>query len=204
MDDNEPGNKYVAENRDCHRRIVARGIELHARRNEAWAARRPHHIDLRPPRDFHHPVTGRRELAPDPRLVVIGRYLQRARGYSSKSQQRVADETGVTQSMISRAERGLAPSMGLAKLGRLCEALGRLFPLGTCPHDHDCAWQPIKPPEHQITSVERLMALILDPSPDSFERAARVEPSEEPPISVTFDDLSVGSGYGAPDGDRVP
>lgn len=184
MDNDQPRNTYLAENRERHARIVARGVELHARRREAWTAKRPDHVALRPPPDFQHPVTGRRELVPEPALVVIGRYLRRARSYAQKSQQRVADETGVTQSMVSRAERGLAPAMPLGKFARLCDALDRLFPLGTCPHEHDCAWQPIRPPEHQITAVERLIALLLDPNPDSFDRPADEQAPADRPVTL--------------------
>ena len=108
--------------------------------------------------------------------------------------------------MVSRAERGLAPAMGVGRLVRLCDALGRLFPLGACPHDHECAWQPIKPPERQTTAVERLVALLhnpwdeLQPEPPDETRG---EPLEEPLISVTLDDLSVGSVHGPLDSDEV-
>lgn len=175
--------------------------------------RKPDHVDLLPPRDFRHPVTGRRELAPDPALVIIGRYLRRARGYALKSQERVGHETGVSQSMVSRAERGLAPGMGFGRFVQMCEALGRLFPLGTCPHEHECAWQPIKPPQHRTTDVERLLALILDPDPNFFDRPtpdSEVDrpvhadgPTWVPPISVTLDDLSVGSEDDGADGSEV-
>jgi transcriptional regulator with XRE-family HTH domain len=165
---------YVTANRERNARIIATRSELIARRDEAWAPRKPDHIDLRPAHDVRDPATGRTELAPDPKLVLIGRYLRRARRYAQKSQQRVADETGVTQSMVSRAERGLAPGMRFVRFARMCEALGRLFPLGACPHDHDCAWQPIKPPKHQTSAVERLIALLLDPNAES-----RQEPGED-------------------------
>jgi transcriptional regulator with XRE-family HTH domain len=81
---------------------------------------------------------------PDP-LVLLGRYLRRSRYFVEKSQQRLADDTGVSQSMISRAERGRAPSMRTDKLVALGGGLGRIFPLGCCPHNHDCAWQPARP-----------------------------------------------------------
>jgi hypothetical protein len=155
------GANYVTENLAQIARKVANGIELQARRDEAWAVRRPDHLDLWAPRGYRDPITGGRQLAPDPLLVNLGRYLRRARRYAAKSQQRVANESGVTQSMVSRAERGLAPGMGLLRLVKMCEPFGRLFPLGSCPHDHDCAWQPIKPPEPQSTRVARLLELVL-------------------------------------------
>lgn len=178
---------YLRANRERNARIVATSVELAARRNEAWAARGPDHLDLVPP-SLRDSVTGKRELAPDPRLVLVGRYLRRARRYSRKSQQRVADESGVTQSMVSRAERGLAPGMGLLRLVMMSEPLGRLFPLGTCPHDHECAWQPIKPPQHVVTDLERLMALLLTPSADEPPDSNGAEVGAASPFPVSMDD----------------
>jgi hypothetical protein len=155
------GADYVTRNLPQISRMFANRIELEARQDEAWFVRRPDHLDLRPPYGYRAPVTGRGELAPDPALVLVGRYLRRARRYARKSQQRVANESGVTQSMVSRAERGLAPGMSLLRLVKMCVPLDRLFPLGACPHDHDCAWQPIKPPERQSTAVSRLVEMIL-------------------------------------------
>ena len=56
--------------------------------------------------------------------------------------------------------------MQLERLTTLGEVLGRAFPLGFCPHEHECAWQPIKPPEHQTTDVERLLKLLLGTAGD--------------------------------------
>jgi len=36
--------------------------------------------------------------------------------------------------------------MALERFVDMCLVLGRLFPLGVCPHDHSCGWQPAKPP----------------------------------------------------------
>jgi helix-turn-helix protein len=155
------GADFATANLPQLSRMFANRIELQARSHEAWAVKRPDHLDLRPPYGYRDSVTGRKELAPDPALVLVGRYLRRARRYARKSQQRLADESGVTQSMVSRAERGLAAGMSLLRLVRMCVPLGRLFPLGDCPHDHECAWQPIRPPERQSTAVSRLVELIL-------------------------------------------
>lgn len=128
------------------RQTVANGVELAAARVEARAIRRPDHVDLQPPRDHHDPDSGRRELAPQPELVEFGRYLRRARRYAQLSQQHVADAAGVSQSTVSRLERGVAPHVGVDKLLAIRRTYGRLLPLGVCPHEHECAWQPVRPP----------------------------------------------------------
>ncbi len=202
---------YVTANRERNVRIIASRAELSMRRKEAWADKSPDHIDLQPPSDFVDPASGRRALGPDPHLVELGRYLRRARRYADKTQQRLANETGVSQSMVSRAERALAPSMRLERLLMLCDGLGRLFPLGTCPHDHECAWQPVKPPpERQKTAVELLVELLQNPeayaAPDPADETADKpidEPTGEPLISVTLADLAVGVLTSPPDSNEI-
>ncbi len=79
------------------------------------------------------------------------------------TQQQLADRAGVSQSMVSRAERGTAQAMPLERLLRLTAPLDRLFPVGCCPHDHDCPWQPYRPPQHLVNDstlfVERMLRL---------------------------------------------
>jgi transcriptional regulator with XRE-family HTH domain len=60
------------------------------------------------------------------------------------SQERLSAGSGISQSMISRLERGLAPGMRVDHLIVLGEQLGRALPLGFCPHEHRCIWQPIQ------------------------------------------------------------
>jgi hypothetical protein len=103
------------------------------------------------PPGWRHPATDRRPPEPDPLLEEFGHYVRRARYLVLMSQQILADETGVPQSQISRLERGFAPGLGLLGLLSLGQGIGRALPLGFCPHDHTCAWQPIKP-----TPVNRL------------------------------------------------
>ena len=80
-----------------------------------------------------------------PRLVRFGRNLKRARQLAGISQQRLADLSGVSQSVISRLERAMAPRLGLERLLQLQEVLGNALPLGECPHDHLCMWRPLTP-----------------------------------------------------------
>jgi DNA-binding XRE family transcriptional regulator len=76
------------------------------------------------------------------RLLAFGRNIRRARRCAGYSQQRLSDLSGVSQTVISRLERGRAPRLGLERILALHEVLGGCLPLGTCPHDHSCIWKP--------------------------------------------------------------
>jgi len=131
------------------------------------------------PLGWRHPVTGRRALEWDPRLLLLGSYVRRSRYLVGMSQQALADTTGIPQSQISRLERALAPSMDVERLTWIADALNPDFPLGFCPHDHACPWLRTSPPTppadpHLIRqadwqSVERLLALVDDPADKQYE-----------------------------------
>src|SRR5438045_9774383 len=73
----------------------------------------------------------------DPETVgisLLGRYVRRSRLLAGLTQQQLADKAGVSQSMVSRAERGLAPAMATVRLVRMVQPLARFFPFGVCPH----------------------------------------------------------------------
>jgi transcriptional regulator with XRE-family HTH domain len=57
------------------------------------------------------------------RARAFGIAIQRLRLVWGWTQQRLADAAGVSQSTVSRIERGLAPRATLATIGRLLEAL---------------------------------------------------------------------------------
>ena len=78
-------------------------------------------------------------------VVRFGRNLRRARQIAGLSQQRLADLSGVSQSVISRLERAKAPMVGLERLLMLQRVLGSAWPFGECPHDHTCVWQALGP-----------------------------------------------------------
>jgi len=61
--------------------------------------------------------------------------------------------------------------------------LGRAFPLGCCPHDHDCAWQTIVPRVRQPGDAERLIRLLLIGSHDPPDQA-----KPGPPLASHLDD----------------
>jgi transcriptional regulator with XRE-family HTH domain len=95
-----------------------------------------------PPHGWRHLVTGRLGWQPDPLLLAFGQYVKRSRYLACQTQRRLSDESGVDQGQISRLERALAPAMRVDRLVRLSGVLGRVFPLGYCPHEHWCQWQP--------------------------------------------------------------
>lgn len=68
------------------------------------------------------------------------------------SQRQVAAVSGVSQSLISRFERGRCPGLAAKRIIAIAVAIGPHFPLGCCPHNHECAWpaDPDAPAEHNF------------------------------------------------------
>jgi transcriptional regulator with XRE-family HTH domain len=191
MDDGRTDSRATIQ-----REIIERGLrrlEVEGRADEAWQIRRPSHIDLQAPPAVRHAPTGRREAQPSSELVAAGRLFWQARRRAGMSQQRLANRAGVSQSMISRFERGLAPAMGVRHLIALAGALGRIFPFGTCPHEHECGWQPYKPSETQMSYVELWLDSILTDGSKPPRSSIDAEAAPETDISVTLGDLSVSS-----------
>jgi transcriptional regulator with XRE-family HTH domain len=126
-------------------------------------------------------------------LVVLGRYIRRSRRYSEKNQRRLAEDAHVSQAQLSRLERGVVPSMRLERFVQIANALGRLLPLGVCPHDHPCAWQPVRPPLIPQSSgglIEYLLRQAGEPSDPgaTAHHAADVE------IGVELDEIGPLAG----------
>ena len=125
------------------------------------------------PYGWRHPVTGRTAHLIDPLLARAGMHLRRARFFGGRSQVSLAAASGVSQSQISRFERALAPAMGVRHLVRLAEAAHPNLPLGYCPHEHLCRWQPVP--------MVRVAANARDDNPEygrfwaALERARRDE-----------------------------
>jgi DNA-binding XRE family transcriptional regulator len=139
----------------------ARAIEMDRRRSEVEAVRVTNYFELLPAPHFHDLDTGRPQLMPDAPLILLGRYLRRSRAYAGLSQTQLASMAGVSQSMVSRVERAKAPAMAFERFVNICLVLGRLFPLGVCPHDHRCGWQPVKPPPPKPDADAFLAQLLL-------------------------------------------
>src|SRR5687767_3589188 len=85
---------------------------------------------------------------PQPYFEMIGARFRNGREMVGYSQRAVAAAAGISQSVVSRFERGLVRRMSAERIVRLALALGPRFPFGSCPHDHGCAWpyDPRTPP----------------------------------------------------------
>ena len=81
---------------------------------------------------------------PVPEMVVVGARFANGRRRAGLSQRRLAELASVSQSAVSRLERGLTPGMSVERLIRIAAAIGLGFPFGFCPHDHLCPY-PIDP-----------------------------------------------------------
>src|SRR6187399_1678257 len=83
------------------------------------------------PRVYEHETEG---------SVLIGSRFRYGRQQAGLSQRRVAELSGVSQSLISRFERGRCPGMAAHRVMAIAMALGPRFPFGFCPHEHVCKW----------------------------------------------------------------
>jgi transcriptional regulator with XRE-family HTH domain len=115
---------------------------------------------------FRRDSWGRYEVWPDPRAIAFGRSLRRARLMAGMTQQHLSVKSGVSQSVISRFERGLAPGMSTERLIIISDVLGLRMPLGFCPHDHDCPWPRLMPEAYDHPPVQpRKIGLPVIPKP---------------------------------------
>jgi DNA-binding XRE family transcriptional regulator len=89
--------------------------------------------------------------APKPSLEIFGERIRRGRHRAGLSQRQLANRSGVSQSTISRLERGRCIGLAFVRLVAICSAMGTDFPFGSCPHDHKCRW-PTSPAEQNPQS----------------------------------------------------
>ncbi len=99
-------------------------------------------------------------------LRRFGVEFRRCRLYAGLSQVELARRSGVSQSTISRIERGKAPSAAMFKLVKISHAMGHGFPLGFCPHPHFCSWSRLdedglqsRDPRRPVASDDYLEAI---------------------------------------------
>ena len=84
--------------------------------------------------------SGSYQVWPVPAMVLLGARFRNGRIMVGASQREVADNAGVSQTAVSRLERGLATGMSAERLIRIADAIGPSFPFGCCPHHRNCAW----------------------------------------------------------------
>ncbi len=77
---------------------------------------------------------------PLPIYVTVGARFRNGRQQAGMSQRHVAAIAGISQSVVSRFERGLVARTSAERIVRLAMALGPQFPFGCCPHDDGCPW----------------------------------------------------------------
>lgn len=99
----------------------------------------------------------------DPHVIAglkdFGVAIRAARMRSAMSQRGLEFRSGVSQSVVSRAERALAPKLALDRVIEINLVLGQELPMGWCPHEHPCRWQPPVRREEQLRSGH--LALLL-------------------------------------------
>src|SRR5688572_21429688 len=126
-------------------------------------------------------------------LVLLGRYVRRARGYSWMTQMELAEASGVSQSTISRLEAGSANQLPVDRLIRIGNALGATLPLGTCPHNHPCAWQPFGPARDAHRDRD-FLDYLLDKAGDSLDPGAGAHYAPDVEVGVKLDEIGALPG----------
>jgi DNA-binding XRE family transcriptional regulator len=93
-------------------------------------------------REFEHNpgVYARYDQWPPPYFATVGARFRNGRHQAGLSQRAAAALAGISQSSVSRFERGLVARMSAERVVRLALALGPRFPFGCCPHDHTGPW----------------------------------------------------------------
>ena len=107
-------------------------------------------------------------------LRRFGTELRRCRIHAGLSQVVLAERSGVSQSTISRLERGKASSAAMFKLVLISAAMGDGFPLAFCPHPHHCAWNRLD--EDGVHSRNRAPIVSEDYLPTLRAGQPRAEP----------------------------
>ena len=92
-------------------------------------------------------------------LEWFGDVVRQARTSTGMGQRDLAERCGVSQSTISRLERGGVARLPLVRLLSLSFALDGRVPIGACPHGHACAWPRHLPERPMLPTMEALIAL---------------------------------------------
>jgi DNA-binding XRE family transcriptional regulator len=93
---------------------------------------------------------GLKPVWPVPGMAIVGARFRNARVRARMSQHQVAFHAGVSQSSVSRLERGVCGGMRTETLIRIAISIGG-FPFGYCPHGHKCGY-PFDPRTDHYTT----------------------------------------------------
>ena len=73
-----------------------------------------------------------------PAMQEMGARIRSGRLAAGLSQRAIAELAGVSQSEVSRLERGQGGNISTYRFVAICFAIGSAFPFGNCPHNHNC------------------------------------------------------------------
>lgn len=73
-------------------------------------------------------------------LQMLGAAVRIGRERMGLSQDALAGNADLSQTAVSRLERGMVRGMAVVRFARVAWVLGQRMPLGGCPHDHRCAY----------------------------------------------------------------
>ena len=73
-------------------------------------------------------------------MSEMGARIRIGRLNAGLSQRAVAERAGVSQSEVSRLERGQGGNISTYRFVNICFAIGPAFPVGNCPHNHACTY----------------------------------------------------------------
>lgn len=89
-------------------------------------------------------------------LQLLGAAVRIGRKRMGLSQDALAASAEVSQTAVSRLERGMVWGMAVVRFARVASVLGPRMPLGGCPHGHRCAfdteWQYAR--QHALDVME--------------------------------------------------
>ncbi len=97
-----------------------------------------------------------------PAMQEMGARIRAGRHAAGISQRAVADRAGVSQSEVSRLERGRGGNISTYRFVAICFAIGQSFPFGNCPHNHNC-------PHTRPTAPVHIRDQYQEPPNDHFE-----------------------------------
>jgi hypothetical protein len=119
-------------------------------------------------------------------LVILGAGIRIGRRRLGLTQRELAERSGVSQTAISRLERGMVWGMAVVRFARVAWALEERTPFGGCPHPHQCdygaRWEQVMA-DHvgaidSLRRQEALRALGADWSPGADWTMIPADPPE--------------------------